>query len=293
VNADRFAQFLELTGHRIIQSASGLWCEMVPAFYESIPFHRTIDPPQVELDMLFRNYHLLGIKYRTRKGSRGKRACIYICDDKVYDMKSLHPKMRNKARQGLKNCVVREMDLDDLYKHGLHLNTDTLSRQGRKDAAFSRPAQWARFCDAGKQVEGASAWGAFVGDQLAAYMVTFITGECCSILYQYSCTDLLHTKANNALAYVVTREMLSSSTVSYVSYGQRSIRGDQPGLDEYKVRLGYKRQPVDFVVILHPLLKLLLLGRLGDGLLGLLSRVAQGSDVLKRVRGIVDIAKQS
>lgn len=293
MNLDKFRQFLELAGHSVIQVGSGLWCEMVPMFYESIPFYQTINPSQAELGMLFRDHHTLGIKYRTHEENKGKRGCIYICDDKPYEIKSLHPKMRSKVRQGLRNCVVREVDFDCLHQHGLPLNIDTLKRQNRDDATFSRPTRWARFCDAGKRVEGASAWGAFVGDQLAAYMVTFITGEYCNILYQCSCTDLLPTKANNALTYIVTGEMLSSSTINYVSYGQSSIRGDPPGLDEYKTRLGYKKRPVNFVVVLHPLLKLLLVGRLGDGLLGLLGRIARDNDVLKRARGIVDIAKQS
>jgi hypothetical protein len=292
VNLDKFRQFLELTGHRVIQGAGGLWCEMVPMFYENIPFYQTINPCQAELDMLFRDHRVLGIKYRTREGNKGKRECIYVCD-KPYDMKSVHPKMRSKVRQGLRNCVVREVDFGYLHQHGLPLNRDTLERQNRDDTTFSQPARWAQFCDAGKRVEGASAWGAFVGDQLAAYMVTFITGEYCNILYQCSSTDLLPTKANNALTYVATREILSSSTITYVSYGQSSIRGDQEGLDEYKTRLGYKKRPVNFVVVLHPLLKLFLVGRLGNGLLGLLNRIARDHDVLKRARGIVDIAKQS
>lgn len=293
MNLDKFREFLELTGHNIIESPSSLWCEMVPRFYESIPFYQTINPCQAEIDMLFRNHQMLGVKYRMHEGKKGKRGCIYICGEKPYDLKALHPKTRNKVRQGLKNCVVREIDFGLLHEHGLPLNRDTLKRQGRDDATFSQRSQWAQFCEAGKRAEGASAWGAFVGDRLAAYMVTFITGQYCNMLYQCSSTDLLPTKANHALTYVVTREMLSSSTINYVSYGRSSIRGDLDGLDEYKTRLGYEKRPVDFVVVLHPLAELLLVGRLGNGLLGLLSRIARDNDYLKRIKGIVEIAKES
>lgn len=293
MNLDKFREFLELTGHNVIKSPSSLWCEMVPMFYESIPFYQTINPCQAEIDTLFRNHHMLGIKYRMHEGKKGKGGCIYICGDKPYDLKAVHPKMRNKVRQGLKNCVVREIDFGLLHDHGLPLNRDTLKRQGRDDGTFSVRSQWAQFCEAGKRVEGASAWGAFMGDQLAAYMVTFITGQYCNILYQCSSTDLLPTKGNNALTYVVTREMLSSSTINYVSYGRSSIREDQAGLDEYKTRLGYEKRPVDFVVVLHPLVKLLLVGGLGNGLLGLLSRMTRDNDYLKRIKGIVEIAKES
>lgn len=293
MNLDRLGQFLELTGHDIIESPSSLWCEIVPMFYESIPFYQTINPCQDEIDTLFRSRPMFGIKYRMREGNSGRRGCIYVCADKEYDLKALHPKMRNKVRQGLKNCAVQAIGFEDLYEHGFPLNMDTLKRQTRDDATFSQRSEWARFCEAGKRVDGASAWGAFVSDGLAAYMVTFITGQYCNILHQCSRTELLPTKANNALTYVVTKEMLSSSTIDYVSYGQSSIRGDQAGLDEYKTRLGYKKRLINFVVVLHPLLKPLLIGRLGDAVLGSLSRIARDNDFLKRVRGIVDIAKQS
>lgn len=292
MNSDNFKEFLERIGHKVIRSESGYWYDTVRSFYENIPFFKTISPCEDEIGELFRKHHMIGIKYSTSEKDRGKSSCVYICQDTSYDLKNLHPKMRNKVRQGLKNCLVREIDFNYLHEHGMPLNRDTLERQGRDDPIFSQPARWKRFCDAGKQVEGTAAWGAFVDDQLAAYMVTFVIDGYSNILYQMSRTELLPSKANNALAYVVTKEMLSLPEINYISYGQESIR-DLPGLDEYKIRLGYEKWPMNYVVILHPLLRTLLMGRLGDGLLGSLSRLVPNNDTLKRVRGIVDIAKSS
>jgi len=293
VDLAKFKRFLELTGHKVVQNGNHAWCEISPMFYELIPFYETIDPSQAELTHLLRSHRMLGISYRTKQEHIGKTGCIYLCDEPDYSLDIVHRKMRNKVRQGLRNCVVREIEFDYLYRHARLLNEDTLDRQNRDDPLFSSPAQWSQFCKAGERVDGASAWGAFVDDELAAYLVTFITGEYCSILYQFSRTELLPTKANNALAYEVTRRMLSRPKVKCVSYGRSSIRGDLSGLDEYKTRLGYKRYPVNLVMTLHPWLDRSLTGPLGNGLLWLLDRMPGDNDLLKRVRGVIDIAQES
>jgi len=292
MNIGKFREFLELIGHKVIASESGYWCEMIGLFYERIPFYETINPGEGELENLFRKHYLVGVTYRTLRDNKGKRSFVHLCDDKPYNLESLHPKMRNKVRQGLRNCVVRQIDFDYLHEHGMPLNRDSLRRQGRDEPVFTRGARWRQFCNAGKQVEGTAAWGAFVDNHLAAYMVTFVTDEYCSILYQMSRTELLPYKTNNALTYAVTKEMLSSPRISHVSYGRESIR-DLPGLTEYKTRLGYKKRPVNCVVVLHSLLRPLLLARFSDKLLGALSRLGVNNDVLKRVRAIADIVKQS
>jgi hypothetical protein len=235
---------------------------------------------------------VIGLKYFAPQDHVGKPSWIYIREDKDYDLKSLHPKMRNKVRQGLRNCTVRPVSFEYLRDHGLPLNLDTLERQGRDDPLFSQPAGWSRLCQAGQEIEGAGGWGAFVGEQLAAYMITFITDGYYIILHQMSRRDLLKTRANNALAFVATREMLASPGIKGVSYGHASIR-ELPGLEEYKVRLGYEKRPVRHVVVLHPLLRSMFLSRAGDALLGGLNRLFPDHDVMKRLNGTVDVARQS
>jgi len=293
MDMNNFRRFLELIGHRVIESDSCLWCEMAPRFYESIPFYRCQILSQTETQALFQSQRVLGLKFRVRPGIRGSKGCVYICEAKHYDLESLHPKMRNKVRQGLKYCEVKQIDFDYLQKYGLPINQQTLTRHNRDDQLFSNPSNWARFCEAGKKVQGAMVWGSFYENQLAAYAVIFITGEYCNILYQHSRTDLLHTKANNVLSYIMTKELMSLPDISYVSYGLRSIRGEQPGLDEYKTRLGYKHWPVNYIVVLNPILEHFLLNRTAYGSIDLMCKIFPNNDFLKRARGIVEIAKDS
>jgi len=292
MNVKSYRRFLEAIGHQVIASVSGYWFDASWRFYKSIPPFRVITPSQAEVHDLFSRHQVLGLKYCAPPHHIGKLSAIYICRDKGYDFKNLHRKMRNKVRQGLRNCTVRPITFEYLYYHGMPLNRDTLKRQDRDDPTFSQQERWERFCRAGQEAEGAGVWGAFVGEQLAAYMVTFVINGCSNILYQMSRTDLLNSRANNALAFVATREMLASPDIRCVSYGQESIRV-LPGLDEYKLRLGYEKWPMRHVVVLHPLLRVFLLSQAGKALLGGLSRLFPSWDALKLVRGIVDIARQS
>jgi hypothetical protein len=292
MNAENYGRFLEAMGHHVVSSPSGSWFDINWSFYENIPPCGVIAPDREELDTILRQQRAIGLKYCAPEEHVGKLSWFYVCQDKGYELSSLHPKMRNKVRQGLRQCTVEPISFEFLHDHGLPLNQDTLARQGRDDPTFSQPDGWARVCQAGQQTEGAAAWGALVDGRLAAHMITFITGDYFNILYQMSSTDLIKTRANNALAFVATQEMLATPGIKGVSYGQASVRG-LPGLEEYKVRLGYKEWPMRYVVVLHPLLRPLLLGRAGDALLAGLNRFFPDYDVVKRVNGIVDIARQS
>ena len=292
MNAENYGRFLEAMGHRVISSPSGHWYDINRSFYESIPPFRVISPDRSELDRVLRQHRAIGLKYCAPQDHSGKPSWFYVCEDADYDLTSLHPKMRNKVRQGMRKCTVRPIDFEFLRDRGLPLNRDTLERQGRDDPAFSQLDDWARVCQAGQQTEGAGAWGAFAGEKLAAYMITFITGDYFNILHQMSSTELIKTRANNALAFVATQQMLATPGIKGVSYGQASIRG-LPGLEEYKVRLGYEERPMTYVVILHPMLRPLLLGRAGDVLLAGLNRFFSDSDIVKRINGVVGIARQS
>ena len=292
MDVENYRRFLEAIGHRIIVSRSGYWFNISRWFYESIPPFRVIAPDQAEINMLLRKYHVIGLKYCTNQNNGGKPSAIYLCQGKEYDLKNLHPKMRNKVRQGLRNCSVQPITFDYLHDHGVQLNQDTLIRQRRDDPILCQPDRWASLCQAGEEIEGAETWGAFVNGQLAAYMITFIIDGYSNILYQMSKTDFLASRANNALTFVATQAILNYPGIQGVSYGHASIR-ELPGLEEFKTRLGYKKWSVNYMVVLHPLVRFMLMNRIGDTMLTGMTRLLRDDDVLRRITGIVDIAKYS
>jgi hypothetical protein len=181
---------------------------------------------------------------------------------------------------------------DYLQQHGLRLNQNTLDRQHRDDAFFSDPAQWACLCQAGQQVKGATAWGAFLEDHLAAYMITFHIDDCCHMLHAMSRTDLRKFYPNHALQYTVIREVITQPDIHCVSAGLEPIF-DIPGLDRFKMHAGYEKLSRNYIVVLHPMLQAMLLSRPGWSLLHAAHRRFPEHDTLKRVHAIVDMARLS
>jgi hypothetical protein len=292
MNEKNFTRFLEAIGHRVITSSSGHWFDISRGFYEYLPPYRLIVPDQEEIDGLFREFRVFGLKYCAPCRTLGKPSWIYLCRRTDYDIKIIHPKMRNKVRQGLRNCEIRPMTFDELFAQGMPLNLDTLQRQKRDDPLFSNLGRWTQLCRAGTDIPGTSAWGAFVDGALAAYMIIFFIGEYANILFQMSRTALLSSHANNALTFVATRELLSNGQVRCVSYGHASIR-ELPGLEEYKTRLGYEKAPMHYVVYLHPLVRPVFLNPLMDFLLDRLLHHSPRNDFLRQTRGILDICQYS
>lgn len=290
MNVNNYREFLERIGYHVVESESGYWFNLGPAFYENIPPFALISPSESEVDDLLWRHRMAGIKYCVDVDKAGRPSFLYVCEDKSYDLSNVQPRMRSIIRKGLKKCHARQIDFDYLYKYGMQLNRDTLARQRRSDSTFTDPAKWRQFCQAGRQVDGALTWGAFVGDELAAYMVAFIIDGYSNYLHQMSRTDLLPSRANHVLTYVATQEMLSRPDIHCVAHGQESIR-NLPGLDEYKMRMGYRKRPMRYVVRLHPLVKSVMLGPAGRLALRGLERLVPDNDLLLRTRGIVSIAQ--
>ena len=292
MNINNYREFLSRIGYHVIKSDSGCWFNLGPAFYENIPPFATINPAEDEVLELVLRHRMMGIKYCTATDDAGKPSFFYVCKDKAYDLSSIQPRMRNTVRRGLKKCQVCQIDFEYLQAHGLPLNRDTLARQQRADPIFSQAGQWQRFCQAANQIEGALTWGAFVGNELAAYMVAFVIDGYGNYLHQMSRTDLLESHANHALTYFATKELLSCSSISGVIHGQESVR-DLAGIDAYKVRMGYERQPIYCVVKLHPVVKSVMLSRAGQVALKGIRHLLPGNDFLLRASGIVNIARHS
>ena len=292
MNTEHFRRFLELQGRPVIASESGYWYNAGGGVYLSIPYVRTIDPDPAELAGLFRRFRILGVKYSTADPTRGRSGGIYVVRDREYGLHSLKSSARSSVQKGLASCVIREIDFDYLQQHGLPLNWDTMERQKRDDPFFSDPALWARLCQAGRQVEGAGAWGAFVGDDLAAYMIVFLVDDCYNILHEMSRTDLRQHFPNNALQYSVIQTMMTRPGIHCVSAGLEPIL-EIPGLDRFKRYAGYEKLPCNYIVALHPLPRAVLLGRAGWAFLCAARRRFPENDKLKRIHAIVDIARLS
>jgi hypothetical protein len=100
-------------------------------------------------------------------------------------------------------------------------------------------------------------WGAFVGGDLAAFLLTAELGDCVEFLLARSRSDLLDAYPNNALIFTVAEEMLVKRRVGKITFGLESLEPVGP-LDQFKFGMGFRREPIRQRVVFHPLLRTLL-----------------------------------
>ena len=289
MNVENLCELQERWGQRVIRGKSTCWTERGRGFFLNIPPYVTMELDEDEKADLLGQPGVLGLKYSAEPGGKGKPGAIYLLSDKSYDVARLHRRARRSIRKGLRECTVEQISTDELKVKGVEASLDTLARHRQNDPTFSDPRRWASFCDAAAAVEGVGVWGAFVGDDLAAYAITFIVDDCCNILYEMSQTELMRFQPNAALFYTINREMLALPAIDCVSAGPMSIL-DLPGIEQFKTQLGYEKRPVHFRVALRPRLERLLLSSAALGALRLARRAAPKHDLLGRADGILSIA---
>jgi len=97
-------------------------------------------------------------------------------------------------------------------------------------------------------------WGATVGGQLAAFLVTVRLDDCVEFLLARSRTDLLDAYPNNALVFEVARRMLRERGVRQITFGLESLEAVD-ALDEFKFGMGFRSAPLRQRVVFHPLVR--------------------------------------
>jgi len=250
MNAEVFAEWFRLQGHRVIRTPSSYWCEIGPRVYQAFPYHWLIDPQDGEPYQLLSENKAIGLRYSTSSGAlQGKISYHAVYEDDSYDLSALSTKMRTKVRRGLKYVNVKPIPVERLATEGWTLRSETSVRQGRVGA--ESPAWWHRLCLSAEDLPGFEAWGAIHEGQLVAALLAFTCDDTCSILYQQSATEYLRYKINNALTYAFTLEALGRSGISQIFYGLHSL--DAPSsVDEFKFHMGYTAKPVRQRVVFHP-----------------------------------------
>ncbi len=284
-----YAKFCRLIGYKVEETPRGVWIGPSHGFFNRVPLFETGPPTQDELRTLFRRYPTVGVNYAAEPGSRGKVSHNYFVRNPNYDLKALKSKGRWSVRKGLENCEVRTISFDELHRLGMPLNLDTLARQGRDDSIFSDPDRWASLCRAGAKTESAQAWGAFVGDQLATYIVLIRTGKVVNLLYSNSRTDLMNFHPSSALFFTVIQTMMQTPGVEAVYNGPDWLTTDR-GLDRFKQRMGFETEAVVFVVQLRPVVRRVLFDWGGQRAIAALGRWLSDRDVYQQIQSVLDMA---
>jgi hypothetical protein len=250
MTAGEFADFWRVQGYRVIETKSCYWYNPSPLVFVSVPYHRGITPLWGELGHVLLSGPAVAIRFHDSAEGPGG---LFVCSDRNRDLSCLHKKARNQTHRGLENCRIEQLDFAYLAKYGPALNAQTFQRQGR-DRQTITSAQWQRYCRAASRIPDFEAWGAFANGHLAAFLVAGLVEDHFSILHQSSSTGDLQYYPNNALTFTVARLKLSCPAVGCVSYGLKSL-DDTVGLDQFKLKMGFKLRPLREHVVLNPLLK--------------------------------------
>jgi hypothetical protein len=252
---EAFAHFLAATGHRVLRGAGGYWYDASPGFFLSLPSHRLLAPTLDELRGLMRNQPCAGVRFMAPLAGPGKLSYQIVCDTPGYGIESLSANARSKVRRGLRRCEVTRVPFDTIAVDGVAADRDTLARQGR-GVQLERPA-WERFWAAAADTPGMEGWGAFVGGELAAFLVSVQLDDCVEFLLARSRSDRLDAYPNNALIFEATRIMLVERGLRQITFGLESLEPVGP-LDQFKFGMGFRAAPLRQRVVFHPVIHALL-----------------------------------
>lgn len=249
------AHFLACTGHRVLRGAGAHWYDASPGFFLSLPSHRLLTPSIDGLQALLRHQPIAGIRFPAPLDGPGKLSYQIVCDTGGYGLDSLSGNARSKVRRGLRRCAVTPVAFATIAAEGVAADRDTLARQGRA-VRLPGPA-WQRHWEAAAGTAGMEGWAAYVGDTMAAFLISVQFDDSVEFLLARSRSDCLDAYPNNALIFEVAREMLGRRGLRQVTFGLESLEPVGP-LDRFKFGMGFRAAPLRQRVVFHPLLRALL-----------------------------------
>lgn len=283
MSSDGYAQFVSAMGHQVRKAGGVYWFNVHPHIYMSFPFDREVNPSEMNWqEVLGKDGWAARFPCELALGRPSYRI---ITDQPDYKMEHLASKARNQTRRGLEQCEVRAVTFDELMIHGLPLNRETMLRQDRKiDSEFDD--YWHKYYTNAALAEGADAWGAFVGGELAAYLIAFCMEDVSHILIVRSSSRFLKQYPNNALIFGYLSHTLNKVAIREVSIGLESIQEGMDSLDHFKMGMGFRKQAIGQRIVLRPTLERMLTGvglQVAKGMLG----DGWGNERLAKLAGLI------
>ncbi len=246
----------------MVQSGGYWWAnvDIDSRYFVSLPDQICVDIQREDVDSLLRRASGLLARYPSQQPA-GLPCGAYVVQDRAYKLQKLQKRIRNFVRRGLESCQIRQLERSELLTQGLELNLDTMARHGRSRPEFGDPRTWARTVEAVYETKGSECWGAFVGDQLASYVMSCRDANWEHLLIQMSRAELLKSYPNHAIDYFLIERAMANPEIQGVCLGSLPLRYGE-GLHNYKVRMGYEVMPQSAILAVHPLLSPLATSRM-------------------------------
>jgi hypothetical protein len=196
----------------------------------------------------------LGYSHQVSDGSQANRVLEVMALQgdalRSFSLDALDGKKRNQVRKGLKNCEVRRItnlraSLEDVRQ----INISQAERQ-METGSFGKPAryyteqaeEWKREIELWFRLPGREWWGAFVGERLGAYMITFQVEAVRFMFVMKTHSDFLRLCLTDAIYFTVLKQAAEEKSC------QRVINGGpmRDSLDRYKEQFLFRRVSVPY-----------------------------------------------
>ena len=250
------ARFLDLRGYRVFEACGVLWAHYRGPFYCSLPYQLEIDLGRGEIAELMRRFRIPALRFPSSRPG-GLASGIYMCRTADYALNKLSRQYRAHVRRALDQCEIRPVDPAELIEEGHRLNLETMERQRRYDPEFGDPVRWKRFVGAIRESPGVTVTGAYLSGRLSVFGVNCQEDGWLHLLYKMSRTQDRANPVSHALDYSLIQAASADPTVQFVSNAYLSVL-ENPGLDQYKRRMGFTVAPLTMAVYLHPVVAPLL-----------------------------------
>jgi hypothetical protein len=177
------------------------------------------------------------------------------CDDRDYDVERLPSRARRDVRAGLRKCQVRRIEIDWFAVNGYEMHSAACARYG--DGVIESPSHFEQHVRRFAGYSGHELWGAFVGEQLAAYAVCVVLQDAVNMSALKAHPAHLKACPNNALVYHITSHYLRERNVGYVTDGSRVLH-HETSFQDFLSRMGYRRVYCPLKTVFSPAAKLVL-----------------------------------
>ncbi|OPX25170.1 MAG: hypothetical protein B1H04_00530 [Planctomycetales bacterium 4484_123] len=284
-----FVEHLHSTGQPAILAADGreAWVPGVTGEMWRFPLHRTTLPADEIVPQLLRIKGIKIVSHFLEPDEHHPANCFhYVASDPEYSLASLSSNTRSKTRRGLRHFTIRLTSWEELVEKGFPAMVDTEDRHG-----YARPAPdtLERLAEKRRNSPFHELWGAWDGDQLAAWVEWVRVEDWALIGLACSRTDSLKKYPNNALIYAATRHFLVQQACSYVSYGISSVQAHSDtlvSLHRFKLQMRYEPIPMHRHFIPAPHLRPLLQWRACSWLWEQAARILPQVAALRKVAGM-------
>ncbi|MDD4340695.1 MAG: hypothetical protein PHO14_00515 [Kiritimatiellae bacterium] len=198
----QFAEQKKQLGHRIYEHAGWYWEETYPFYCKSAYVFKPIDRGAAQPPWLRSRLGYDHQVHRPEDGNQWRATMVMereALDD--YSLQELPSKKRNQVRRGLDHCAVRPIaDINQSVERMREISVAQVRRQEQGAGAPYPAANLVRGAEEWRQrvrrefaLPGRDWWGAFVGDELAAYARTYwVEGD---LIFQQTKIDLAFSKS--------------------------------------------------------------------------------------------------